>query len=138
MALAEHRGGFVAREIKAAAPSSAHLGVADIEDATADYRQIEAHAIRVRDPHLRLEARWVLRRLSPESRKIEIKALCTVANWRDLLGAMGAELANVHIGTALTTAPLLGWLEKYNTTRAVEAALRAADAFTQLASANDE
>ena len=71
-----------------------------IANPLADYRRIEALGSRARDPHLRLADRWIVRRLSPEARKIEIDKIADVTNRQVLLEAMGEELANMHQGMA--------------------------------------
>ena len=99
-------GGLVAREAKAAAPSAVRMPKTGIANPLADYRRIEALGFRARDPHLHLADRWIVRRLSPEARKIEIDKIEDVANRQVLLQAMGEELANMHRGTAGSAAPL--------------------------------
>jgi hypothetical protein len=129
--LADYRGGYVAREIKAGAPSSATLDL-DVADPTADYRALEASAIRVRDPFLQIEPRWIVRRLSPESRKIEMKELDDVNDWSSLLEAMGCELANVHLGSAANSKPLIDWLSDGSVDLLADAAERCAETIRAL------
>lgn len=105
-------GGLVAREAKAAAPSALCMPRTGIANPLVEYRRIEALGFRARDPHLRLSDRWVVRRLSPEARKIEIAEIEDVTDQQDLLGAMGRELANIHRGTAGTAAQLARSLAK--------------------------
>jgi uncharacterized protein (DUF2252 family) len=105
IAVAELSGGLVAREAKAAAPSAVHHA-AKIDDPLAEYREIERTACRVRDPFLRLEDGWVIRRLSPEARKIELVDLAGISDLRHFLHATGRELANVHIGVLGSQEPL--------------------------------
>jgi hypothetical protein len=105
-------GGLVAREAKAAVPSALCMPKKRIADPLADYRRIEALGFRARDPHLHLAGHWVVRRLSPEARKIEIGEIKHVARRHDLLEAMGRELANMHRGTARTAAQLENSLAK--------------------------
>jgi hypothetical protein len=99
-------GGLVAREAKAAAPSAVRMPKTGIANPLADYRRIEALGFRARDPQLRLADHWIVRRLSPEARKIEIDKIEDVTNRHVLLEAMGQELANIHRGAAGTAAPL--------------------------------
>ncbi len=105
-------GGLVAREAKAAAPSAVCMPKTGIANPLADYRRIEALGFRARDPHLRLADGWVVRRLSPEVRKIEIDKIKQVTDRQALLEAMGHELANMHRGTAGTAAQLAKALAK--------------------------
>jgi hypothetical protein len=112
VALGTWYGGLVAREAKAAAPSAIRMPKLRIADPLADYRRIEALGFRARDPHLRLADDWIVRRLSPESRKIEIDKIEQVTHRQTLLEAMGHELANVHRGTARMAARLANALDK--------------------------
>lgn len=105
-------GGLVAREAKAAAPSAICMPKTGIANPLGDYRRIEALGFRARDPHLRLADRWVVRRLSPEARKIEIDKIEDMADQQSLLKAMGRELANIHRGTAGSAAQLKRALSK--------------------------
>jgi hypothetical protein len=93
--LGEWQGGPVAREAKASLPSAwdwAH-GAAD-EPRTLDPA---AGPFRSPDPSLRVEKGFVLRRLAPDARKIELGDLGAGLTSR-VLGAMGFELASVHAG----------------------------------------
>jgi hypothetical protein len=112
VAVADWSGGLVAREAKAAAPSAIRMPKTNIAKPLADYRRIEALGFRARDPHLRLVDGWVIRRLSPEARKIEIAEIEDVADQHALLQAMGRELANIHRGTAGSAAQLRKFLGK--------------------------
>jgi hypothetical protein len=112
VAVANWYGGLVAREAKAAAPSALCMPKTNIANPLADYRRIEALGFRARDPHLRLVDGWVIRRLSPEARKIEIAEIENVADQQTLLKAMGRELANIHRGTAGSAAQLRTFLGK--------------------------
>ena len=97
------RGGFVGREAKAAAPSAVHLGSL-VASRTRDHRRLAAEARRVPDPGFLLTEGWVVRRVSPEMRKIGLADLLEEARaaeaQRALLRAMGGEVANLHTGTA--------------------------------------
>ena len=126
--VAEWDGGTVVREAKAAAPSAARSGEA-VADPLADHARLHLLARRSRDPFFRLlpgaggkpgEAGrgWVVRRLSPESDKIEVGKIEAAKPGKDgtgtgiaarqalLLGAMGGEIANVHLGALGQATPL--------------------------------
>lgn len=119
VAVADFLGGSVARECKALAPSAAVWA-----DGTADgeilYQTILDRAVRCPDPFIRVHGNWIVRRLAPESTKIEFGALLGEKDLKRLLEAMGHETANVHLGEARTvqaiTADLTGrsegWLHK--------------------------
>ncbi len=54
--------------------------------------------MRCRDPFVRMEGQWLLRRLSPYCSRIELTALPKKRDEGKLLYAMGWETANVHLG----------------------------------------
>ena len=63
------------------------------------YPTIVRRAVRCADPFLEVRGRWVLRRLAPDCSRIEFTVARLAADQTDLLHAMGAETANVHIGS---------------------------------------
>ena len=98
VALAQWRGGFLAREAKALAPSAAHwLDPAAPRDIL--YGAILRRSIRCPDPYVQLRGRWIVRRLSPHCSRIELHQLGTARGELRLMEAMGQETANVHAGT---------------------------------------
>ena len=111
VAVAEWRGGRVAREAKALAPSAwtfASRGRGSI----IHYADIIATAIRVPDPFVRLIGRWIVRRLAPHCTRIELDALAKSRDEKRLLHAMGFETANIHLGTAKARKRILRDLAK--------------------------
>jgi uncharacterized protein (DUF2252 family) len=97
--IAEWRGGKVAREAKATAPS-AWLWACGRRAGSGDgYTKILTRAIRVPDPTVRLVGGWLVRRLAPHCTRIELAELPTTHDEERLLYAMGFETANVHLGT---------------------------------------
>ena len=112
MAVGEWQGGLVAREAKAALPSAVHVGSTRIADPTGPYRRIVDLSCRAPDPGLYLEESWVVRRLSPEARKVEIDEIEHAPDQKHLLHAMGRELANVHIGSAGGARSIRTYLER--------------------------
>jgi hypothetical protein len=98
VAVAELNGGLVAREAKAAAPSSCSWassvsGVPPLCD------RILAEVVRCPDPFYALEqGRWVVRRLAPACSRIELDTARRGPDRRKLVASMGAEIANVHFG----------------------------------------
>lgn len=62
------------------------------------YREALARAVRCPDPHVRVRGRWLLRRLAPDSSRIELGELPKERDEIRLLHAMGWETANVHLG----------------------------------------
>ena len=63
------------------------------------YPTIVRRAVRCADPFLEIRDRWVLRRLAPDCSRIEFTVARLPAEQSDLLTAMGAETANVHLGS---------------------------------------
>ncbi len=115
--IASWHGGLVAREAKATAPSAAVMPARPASRVT-DHRRLAAEARRAPDPGFCIAERWVVRRLSPEARKIELADMLAEGSTgadpaegqRALLGAMGREMANVHAGTAHDPEALAAWL----------------------------
>lgn len=99
VAMANWRGGKVAREAKALAPSACVFatGGRDVAIYAADCL---ARAVRVPDPFVRVCGRWIVRRLAPHCTRVELEALPRVRDEKRLLYAMGFETANIHLGTA--------------------------------------
>ncbi len=100
VAIAEWKGARVAREAKALLPSALHW--VNPKQATAEilYGAILKEAVRCPDPYVQMRGNWIVRRLSPHCSRIELDALKTSQRELRLLEAMGAETANVHLGTA--------------------------------------
>ena len=99
VAVANWRGGKVAREAKALAPSACVFATGGRGTAIY-YADIIARAVRVPDPFVRVCDRWIVRRLAPHCTRIELDALPRLRDEKRLLRAMGFETANIHIGTA--------------------------------------
>ena len=98
VALANWRGGLIAREAKALTVSAClwekQAGGAD----EILYQKILGTAVRVLDPWVQLSGSWIVRRLAPDCSRIELAALPKDRDQQKLLHAMGQETANVHIG----------------------------------------
>jgi Uncharacterized protein conserved in bacteria (DUF2252) len=98
LAVADWRGGKVAREAKALAPSACSFAQGR-KRARIRYAEITKRAVRVPDPFIRTDGNWIVRRLAPSCARIELDALAKKRDERHLLRAMGFETANVHLGT---------------------------------------
>jgi Uncharacterized protein conserved in bacteria (DUF2252) len=98
--LSEWRGGSVAREAKALAPSACVWAERGKGNASILYQEILDAAVRCRDPFVRLQKRWIVRRLAPDCSRIELSALPKERDELRLLYSMGWETANVHLGSA--------------------------------------
>jgi hypothetical protein len=100
VALVDWRGGLVAREAKALAPSACLWARKGSGSAKILYQEILDRAVRCRDPFVRLQRRWIVRRLAPDCSRIELAALPKSRDELRLLHAMGWETANLHLGSA--------------------------------------
>jgi hypothetical protein len=104
-ALAEWRGGMIAREAKELRVSAWHWereGKQDRGPSIGDrlcYAEIIRKAVRVADPFLRIHGHWLVRRLAPDCSRVELESLLKAKDELKLLRAMGWETANVHLGT---------------------------------------
>ena len=99
----EGRSGQILREAKKIAPSAcvfAGFGKS-INDA---YRKILRSAVRVPDPFFAVVNDWSVRRLAFDSDKIDLQSLETIEAVQSFFRAMGAETANIHLGSANTRA----------------------------------
>jgi hypothetical protein len=99
VALAQWRGGSVAREAKALAPSACVWAAEGKGTAAIHYQDIIDSAVRCPDPFVRLLKRWIVRRLAPDCSRIELSALPKERDEIRLLHVMGWETANIHLGT---------------------------------------
>jgi uncharacterized protein (DUF2252 family) len=99
VAIADWHGGSIAREAKALAPSACCWAYGG-RTGRVRYQDILDRAVRCRDPFLRLQKKWIVRRLAPDCSRIELAALPQERDELRLLHAMGWETANVHLGSA--------------------------------------
>ena len=105
--VANWKGGEIAREAKAVLPSAwayAH-GKADAPSRCAD---IANGTYRAPDPWYAVNDGIVVRRLSPNNRKVEVEQRADFLLTADMHSVMGRELANIHIGTAGASAAAIG------------------------------
>jgi hypothetical protein len=96
-ALAQWRGGTIAREAKALTTSAWWWNSS--KSPPIQYSQIMSRAVRVADPFLQVHDGWVVRRLAPDCSRIEMKHLAGVQDECRLLRMMGWETGNVHMGS---------------------------------------
>ncbi|MDR3718112.1 MAG: DUF2252 family protein [Bryobacteraceae bacterium] len=98
-AVGQFEGGFLAREVKQLAPPASWW--AKLSDSKAiRYGELLHASARCADPFLRQRENWVGRRLSPSNSRIELDDLPRERDIRRLLNCMGAETANIHLGSA--------------------------------------
>jgi hypothetical protein len=96
--LADWYGGLVAREAKALAPSACVWAMGK-GSTTLMYEDLAHRAERCPDPFLRVQGRWIVRRLAADSANVTIDRL-PKGKEAKLLAAMGHETANIHLGSA--------------------------------------
>ena len=99
-ALFEWRGGYMAREVKARAPSAwvwaaTPTGAKEITLLSRTWK----HAVRCPDPYLKATSRWISRRLAPDCSRIDLADLPRKRQEVALFRAMGWEIANIHLGS---------------------------------------
>jgi hypothetical protein len=107
VALAQWHGGSIAREAKALVPS-AWLWQRANSSADLYYEKVLSTAVRMIDPWVHLAGRWIVRRLSPDCRRIELDSLPEDRNELKLLAAMGRETANIHLDNGETARNAIG------------------------------
>ncbi len=97
--LCDWRGGSVAREAKALAPSACLWAEEGKGTAPIHYQEILDSSVRCRDPFVGVRRRWLVRRLAPDCSRIELAALPKEHDGLLLLHAMGFETGNIHLGS---------------------------------------
>ncbi len=112
VALAQWRGGRIAREAKELVGSAWGWGEAHRADAPILYEQAIEQAVRVPDPFMGLRGHWLIRRLAPDCSRIELGSLPKTNDELTLLHAMGWDTANVHLGTKAAVRSVLRDLEQ--------------------------
>ncbi|MEO7652867.1 MAG: DUF2252 family protein, partial [Bryobacteraceae bacterium] len=100
VAIADWKGGKIAREAKVLAPSACAWARVGKFSTRILYDDILAGAVRCPDPFVAVHGRWIVRRLAPDCSRIELGALPKQRDEVRLLQAMGRETANVHLGSA--------------------------------------
>lgn len=92
-------GGRICREAKAALPSAWDWAMGTVE-AGAPVGRLLTSPYRAPDPFSAVVDGWSIRRLAPDSDKIDIDTLKVADDKRELLRCMGSELANIHLVSA--------------------------------------
>ena len=129
LALATHRGGPTIREAKALVPS-AWSRVHGPRNAKTLCGKIAAGSYRSPDPWYDVSDDIVVRRLSPNNRKIEIDVQPTALLSPHMLHAMGFECANIHLGVTDAKAAIVRDLRQRKSEWLHRAAADAAKAVT--------
>jgi hypothetical protein len=99
VAIAKWNGGCIAREAKAMVPSASIWLDGNGRRGPSYYQQTIESAVRSHDPYQKIVGRWLIRRLSPDSNPVDITKLPAARDEETLVHAMGAEVANVHLGS---------------------------------------
>jgi hypothetical protein len=103
VALAKWQGSYIAREAKAIVPSA--IIWANQAKQAQEHHFIETiiqKAKRSPDPWIQLNKKWSVRRLSPDSIKINLDSFKGTKDELVLLQSMGCETANVHLANDST------------------------------------
>src|SRR3984885_4320030 len=106
------RGGRVAREAKALAPSACVWALGGKVSQRIRYQEALEQSVRDIDPFVRLRGCWIGRRLAPDCSRVELSSMPTERDESRLLRAMGFETANVHLGTPRAAKAILRDLDK--------------------------
>jgi hypothetical protein len=114
-AIAEWKGGCIAREAKAMVPS-ASVWLGGEHTGRSYYDKIIETAVRAHDPFQKVTDGWLIGRLSPDSNPISISDWPKKRDEFNLLRSMGRETANVHVGSARQIEKILGHLEEMKAT----------------------
>jgi Uncharacterized protein conserved in bacteria (DUF2252) len=125
VALADWRGGMIAREAKPLAPS-AWLWATHARLRRPRYAEIVRGAVRVPDPFLGVHGQWLIRRLAPDCCRIELASLPRGHDEGRLLWMMGWETGNIHLATPGKARRILADLATRNRNWLVKAAARMA------------
>lgn len=97
-AVGQFEGGLIAREVKQLAPPASYWAKLSTSRAIR-YGELLRSAARCADPFLLQRNNWVGRRLSPSNSRIELYDLPQQKDILRLLNFMGAETANMHLGS---------------------------------------
>ena len=99
VAMADWYGGTIVREAKALVPSACVWARDGHGTRTILYQSALDHAVRCRDPLVRVQGSWIVRRLAPYCSRVELAHLPKKRDEARLLHAMGWETANIHLGS---------------------------------------
>ena len=97
-AIGQFEGGLIAREVKQLAPPASFWAKLS-ESRAIRYGELLRSGSRCADPFLLQRNNWVGRRLSPSNSRIELYDLPQQKDILRLLNFMGAETANLHLGS---------------------------------------
>jgi Uncharacterized protein conserved in bacteria (DUF2252) len=98
LALSSWQGAFIAREAKGIR-TSAWVWYRNSPSDEMYGLKLNNSAIRVKDPCVRFQGHWLVRRLAPDCSRIELASLPAERDETRLLYDMGWETANMHFGS---------------------------------------
>lgn len=98
LVLTQSRGAWIAREAKAIRPS-AWVWAKGANETEIFGPKLADSAIRVKDPFVRFNGKWLVRRMAPDCSRIELSTLPKERDEEKLLYSMGREIANMHFGS---------------------------------------
>ena len=113
VAMANFMGAWVAREAKAVTPPATAF-LDSKRPHISRVAEMLSRAVRCADPILRVDGRWIVRRLAPRCSRIELALLTRIEDETLMFESMGAETANIHCGTPEAREPILKWLESHD------------------------
>jgi hypothetical protein len=113
VAYGDWRGGLAAREAKALVPSAWAWARNDVA-APILFGTIANGDYRSPDPFLRVDKKFVVRRIAADSAKIDFGSEAARNYGRPLLTAMGLDLASIHIGDGRSPTSILADLDARN------------------------
>ncbi len=125
VALAEWRGGRIAREVKASAPSAWEWANPKTTKTVNASQKLASKAVRCPDPFLSVNKSWICRRLAPDCSRVELGTLHDEENAVRLLYAMGFETGNIHLASPKAIPIILKDLETRGGSEWLQAAAEA-------------
>jgi uncharacterized protein DUF2252 len=105
VAIARWRGGQIVREAKALVPSA--WDWAHGREGEPRFLQLAVGQFRAPDPHLALSHGFIIRRIAPDSRKLDLGDRAGARFRLDLLRAMGFDIGAIHAATKAASAKIL-------------------------------
>ncbi len=125
VALAQWRGGPIAREAKALVPSACIFAIGDKKNQKQTfYEQIISRSVRCYDPFVHVRGKWIVRRLAPDCSKISLASLAEAMDQLLLIRSMGFETGNTHLSNPAMAGSILRYLKKLDSGWLLQAATK--------------
>jgi len=99
MMLTRWKGGLIAREAKPVVPSACYFAAHHSPPYKIHLAEIINRSVRSFDPNWKVENGWIIRRLSPDSGRIEIDKITSIDEEAEIFYWMGFEVGNIHLGS---------------------------------------